>query len=394
MIVLLFEFQRPVNLQAPVRAAAATALAHLGEAGVKAFVEVLEQPMPSKDDEGSLRSLQTAATLHGLSYCSDELCCPRVHLILHRLDDPSKRVQLGAATTLRSLGPLCADAIAQRLKAEDPDERELLVTALGCVGSPNALPYTNMLVALLDPKTEGSLKVQTAAAHALSKCGPETGHAAAVALSEFLCRVADEEAKTAAKQALISLKAKEVLPQLLSHQHPEIKCAAFDLLDSLQDGSEVVKEITACASDKDEKVRHRALQAFLLLKDVSVALELLPRRIEDISPVVSNLAISIIGQLGSKASTLAALVSKQLKDPDEQRRATASWTLGQLGSSLQSSTMKAIITQFRNEKSDEVKSLLIQAIGSQGHCADSADLLCRFGFDLKVKLSFLSIPCL
>lgn len=358
---------RILPCQAPVRAAASTSLAHLGKAGVEAFVEVLEPAMPSKDDEGSLRALETAAALHGLRYCSDELCCPAVDLILRRLDDPSKRVQLAAEATLRSLGPLCADLIAEKLKAEDPEERELLVVALGCVGSPNALPYTNMLVALLDPKTEGSSKVQIAAAEALSKCGPQTGHAAAVALAEFLSKAGEEEAKTAAKQALISLKeaAIEVLPGLLGHQHPIIKCAAFDILESLGDGSGVVKEITACASDRDAKVRQRAVQALLLLKDPTVPLRLLPNLMEDIDRGVANLAISIIGKMGKSASSLAALVSKQLKSAETDQRRAASWTLGQLGE-LPSSTMKVIITQLRNEKSDDIRSLLIQAIGAQG----------------------------
>lgn len=358
--------------EAPVRAAASTALAHLGKAGVEAFVEVLEHAMPSKDDEGSLRALETAAALHGLRYCSDELCCPAVDLILRRLDDPSKRVQLAAEATLRSLGPLCADLIAEKLKAEDPEERELLVVALGCVGSPNALPYTNMLVALLDPKTEGSSKVQIAAAEALSKCGPQTGHAAAVALAEFLSKAGEEEAKTAAKQALISLKeaAIEVLPGLLGHQHPIIKCAAFDILESLGDGSGVVKEITACASDRDAKVRQRAVQALLLLKDPTVPLRLLPNLMEDIDRGVANLAISIIGKMGKSASSLAALVSKQLKSAETDQRRAASWTLGQLGE-LPSSTMKVIITQLRNEKNDDIRSLLIQAIGAQGPGAGS-----------------------
>lgn len=358
--------------EAPVRAAASTALAHLGKAGVEAFVEVLEHAMPSKDDEGSLRALETAAALHGLRYCSDELCCPAVDLILRRLDDPSKRVQLAAEATLRSLGPLCADLIAEKLKAEDPEERELLVVALGCVGSPNALPYTNMLVALLDPKTEGSSKVQIAAAEALSKCGPQTGHAAAVALAEFLSKAGEEEAKTAAKQALISLKeaAIEVLPGLLGHQHPIIKCAAFDILESLGDGSGVVKEITACASDRDAKVRQRAVQALLLLKDPTVPPRLLPNLMEDIDRGVANLAISIIGKMGKSASSLAALVSKQLKSAETDQRRAASWTLGQLGE-LPSSTMKVIITQLRNEKNDDIRSLLIQAIGAQGPGAGS-----------------------
>ena len=55
-----------------------------------------------------------------------------------------KSVQQAASTALRSVGPLCADAIAEKLKTEDVAHRERLVAALGCVG-PNALPYTNML---------------------------------------------------------------------------------------------------------------------------------------------------------------------------------------------------------------------------------------------------------
>eukprot|EP00438_Fugacium_kawagutii_P034120 Skav214379 [mRNA] locus=scaffold4284:80326:84279:- [translate_table: standard] len=346
--------------EAPVRAAAATALAHLKEAGVEAFVEVLGQAKPD--------AWQTAAALHGLQQCSDELCCPSIDLIVRCLDDPSRRVRLAAANTLRSLGPLCADSIAQRLKAEDPEERELLVTALGCMGAPNALPYTNMLVALLDSKHEGSLYVQIAAAEALSKCGPETGHAAAVALAEFLSRASEEKAKVAAKQALISLKdvAAEVLPGLLSHQNPDIKCAAFDILDSFGDASKVVRQIAACSSDTNETVRRRCVEALLLVEDPTATLHLLPKMMDaNVGTDVANLALFAIGKLGSKASSLAALVAKELKSSETEHRRAASWTLGQLGQ-LPNSAMKAIVAQLRNEKSEEIRSLLIQAIGSQG----------------------------
>ena len=359
----------PYVCQASVRAAAATALAHLGEAGAGAFAEVLEQKMPSKDEEGSSRALETAAALYGFTHCSDELCSSKVDLILQRLDDPCKRVQLAAANTLKSLGPLCADSIAQKLKVEDPDERELFVIALGCIGSPNALPYTNMLVALLDSKNETSASVQVAAAEALAKCGPETGHAAAVALAELLSREGEDGQRkiAAAKNALISLKevAAEVLPGLLSHKNPDVKCATFDILTSLGDGSGVVKELAACTSDANEKVRQRAVQALLLLKDPSVPLQILPRMMDDSDPTVAKLAISTIGKIGPRAVSLASLVAKQLKSTETDQRLAAACALGQLGE-LPSSTLKAIITQLRSEKNDDVKSALIQAIGSQG----------------------------
>jgi len=355
--------------EASVRAAAATALAHLGEAGVGAFAEVLEQKMPSKDEEGSSRALETAAALYGFTHCSDELCCSKVDLILQRLDDPCKRVQLAAANTLKSLGPLCADSIAQKLKVEDPEERELFVIALGCIGSPNALPYTNMLVALLDSKNETSASVQVAAAEALAKCGPETGHAAAMALAELLSREGEDGQRkvAAAKNALISLKevAAEVLPGLLSHKNPDVKCATFDILTSLGDGSGVLKELAACTSDANEKVRQQAVQALLLLKDPSVPLQILPRMMDDSDPTVAKLAISTIGKIGPMAVSLASVVAKQLKSTETDQRRAAACALGQLGE-LPSSTLKAIITQLRSEKNDEVKSALIQAIGSQG----------------------------
>lgn len=362
-------FLLPYFCQASVRAAAATALAHLGEAGVGAFAEVLEQKMPSKDEEGSSRALETAAALYGFTHCSDELCCSKVDLILQRLDDPCKRVQLAAANTLKSLGPLCADSIAQKLKVEDPEERELFVIALGCIGSPNALPYTNMLVALLDSKNETSASVQVAAAEALAKCGPETGHAAAVALAELLSREGEDGQRkvAAAKNALISLKevAAEVLPGLLSHKNPDVKCATFDILTSLGDGSGVLKELAACTSDANEKVRQQAVQALLLLKDPSVPLQILPRMMDDSDPTVAKLAISTIGKIGPMAVSLASVVAKQLKSTETDQRRAAACALGQLGE-LPSSTLKAIITQLRSEKNDEVKSALIQAIGSQG----------------------------
>ena len=362
-------FLLPYFCQASVRAAAATALAHLGEAGVGAFAEVLEQKMPSKDEEGSSRALETAAALYGFTHCSDELCCSKVDLILQRLDDPCKRVQLAAANTLKSLGPLCADSIAQKLKVEDPEERELFVIALGCIGSPNALPYTNMLVALLDSKNETSASVQVAAAEALAKCGPETGHAAAVALAELLSREGEDGQRkvAAAKNALISLKevAAEVLPGLLSHKNPDVKCATFDILTSLGDGSGVLKELAACTSDANEKVRQQAVQALLLLKDPSVPLQILPRMMDDSDPTVAKLAISTIGKIGPRAVSLASVVAKQLKSTETDQRRAAACALGQLGE-LPSSTLKAIITQLRSEKNDEVKSALIQAIGSQG----------------------------
>ena len=339
-------------------------------------------PPSDPDRDESVRAVETAAALHGFKQCSDELCCTEVDLIVRRLDDPCESVEQAAGMALRSFGPLSADSIAQKLKAEDPHERRLLVTALGFVGPPHALPYSNMLVALLDSKNEASSQVRVAAAEALSKCGPETGKAAAAALADFLSRAPEgaegqrEQEIAAGKQALVSLRevAVQTLPALLRHKHPDVKCAALDILESLGDGSEVGREIAACTSDASDVVRERAVQALLLLKDPTMPNQVLPKLLDDPNVDVSKLALSIIGKMGPDASAQAVAVSKQLKSEHMEQRRTAAWALGQLGA-MPNSVLKAIVAQLKIEKIDEIRALLLTAMGSQGPLSKRQDYI-------------------
>ena len=368
-----------------MRSAAAAALGYLGEHGVEALAGVLEQSMPSSDPDGerSSRALQTAAALHGLTLSSDELCSSKIDLIVHRMDDPCKSVQQAAGTTLGNLGALSADAIAQKLSIEDPHERELLVTAMGHMGL-HALPYTNMLVALLDSKTESVSQVRVAAAKALAKCGPETGKATAVALADFMATSEAagsqrEKEISAGKDALIAFGreiAVPTLPGLLRHKQPDVKLAALEIRQSLgqsADDPEVVRQLAACASDTNDQVRQQTVQTLLLMEDPMMANQVLPKLLEDQNVLVAKSAISIIGKMGLKAAEQALAVSKQLKTVDTDHRRSAAWAMGQLGL-VPTGALKAMAAQLKVEKIEEIRSLLIKAIGKQGRTADCSSL--------------------
>ncbi|CAE7364227.1 unnamed protein product [Symbiodinium natans] len=367
--------------QAPVRAAAATAVAHTAAmGGADVLGGLLKEDMPESDDdeagEASVRSLRMAAALHGLSQCSDELMCPWMNFIVHRLHDPSPCVQHAAKVALQRVGSSCANALAENLSTEDSLHRAALACALGHVG-PNALPYTNMLAKLLDPSIETQAKVRIAAADALCSLGPQAGHSAASALMDYLLLAPEGDLGAqeleAARRALVGLRdvTPQLLPVALSDSRPEIKCAALEICEALGTavlagiGSEVLDGIVECAACPDDLVRQRTVQALGVLSDPAIPNKVLPKLLHDASLLVSKMAVALAGKLGPPAGQHAVAVARHLTSFDPDLRRTAALSLGQLGL-LPRSTAKDISATFKSEKREDVRVLLIKALGAQG----------------------------
>ncbi|CAE7276105.1 unnamed protein product [Symbiodinium necroappetens] len=359
-----------------VRAAAATAEAHTASAGgADVLGSLLKEDIPASDeDETSARSLRIAAALHGLSQCPDEFVSPWIHLVVRRLDDPSPNVQHAAKVALGCVGSSCADSIAEGLSTEDPLLRAGLARALGYVGCPNALPYTNMLAKLLDRTVETHAEVRIAAAEALRTLGAEAGKSAASALTDYLLLCEGETGSRemeAAQKALVGLQdvTHELLPRILGDPRPEMKCAALEICEALGSvGAELVDGIVESASCPDDLVRQRTVQALSVVSNAVISNKVLPKLLQDPSLLVSKMAVAMAGKLGASAATHAMAVARHLTSFDPDLRRTAAQSLGQLGQ-LPKSVAKDIASTFKSEKREEVRRLLIQALAAQGAAA-------------------------
>jgi len=362
--------------EALVRAAAATAEAHTASAGgADVLGSLLKEDIPDSDeDETSVRSLRIAAALHGLSQCPDEFVSPWIHLVVHRLDDPSPSVQHAAKVALGCLGSSCADSIAEGLSTEDPSLRSGLAGALGYVGCPNALPFTNLLAKLLDRTVETHAEVRIAAAEALCRLGPQAGKSAASALTDYLLLCEGETGSRemqAAQKALVGLQdvTHELLPRILGDPRPEMKCAALEICEALGSvGAELVDGIVESASCPDDLVRQRTVQALSVVSDAAISDKVLPKLLQDPSLLVSKMAVAMAGKLGPAAATHAMAVARHLTSFDPDLRRTAAQSLGQIGQ-LPKSVAKDIASTFKSEKREEVRRLLIQALAAQGAAA-------------------------
>eukprot|EP00439_Symbiodinium_sp_Y106_P027551 s2198_g3.t1 len=362
--------------KALVRAAAATAEAHTASAGgADVLGSLLKEDIPDSDeDETSVRSLRIAAALHGLSQCPDEFVSPWIHLVVHRLDDPSPSVQHAAKVALGCLGSSCADSIAEGLSTEDPSLRSGLAGALGYVGCPNALPFTNLLAKLLDRTVETHAEVRIAAAEALCRLGPQAGKSAASALTDYLLLCEGETGSRemqAAQKALVGLQdvTHELLPRILGDPRPEMKCAALEICEALGSvGAELVDGIVESASCPDDLVRQRTVQALSVVSDAAISDKVLPKLLQDPSLLVSKMAVAMAGKLGPAAATHAMAVARHLTSFDPDLRRTAAQSLGQIGQ-LPKSVAKDIASTFKSEKREEVRRLLIQALAAQGAAA-------------------------
>ncbi|CAE7650782.1 unnamed protein product [Symbiodinium sp. KB8] len=362
--------------KALVRAAAATAEAHTASSGgADVLGSLLKEDIPASDeDETSARSLRIAAALHGLSQCPDEFVSPWIHLVVRRLDDPSPNVQHAAKVALGCVGSSCADSIAEGLSTEDPLLRAGLARALGYVGCPNALPYTNMLAKLLDRTVETHAEVRIAAAEALRTLGAEAGKSAASALTDYLLLCEGETGSRemeAAQKALVGLQdvTHELLPRILGDPRPEMKCAALEICEALGSvGAELVDGIVESASCPDDLVRQRTVQALSVVSDAVISNKALPKLLQDPSLLVSKMAVAMAGKLGASAATHAMAVARHLTSFDPDLRRTAAQSLGQLGQ-LPKSVAKDIASTFKSEKREEVRRLLIQALAAQGAAA-------------------------
>ena len=334
---------------------------------------LLKEGVPESQDEGSVRSLRIAAALHGFAQCSDELACPWIDLLVLRLEDPSPRVQHATRVALGCLGSSCANVLAEHLSTGDASHRAALVRALGYVGCPHALPYTNMLAKLLDPSVEAHADVRIAAAEALCRFGPQAGKSAASALIDYLLLAPEGEIghqeTEAAKLALIGLGevTYQLLPLVLSDQRPEIQCAGLDICEVLGSTSELADAIAGCATSPNDLVRQRTVQALATVSDPAIPNKILPKLLEDSSLLVSKMAVALAGKLGPSAGSHAAAVARHLTSFDPDLRRTAAQSLGQLGL-LPQSTAKDISATFKSEKREEVKVLLIEALATQGLC--------------------------
>ena len=356
-----------------MRAAAATAEAHTASAGgADVLGSLLKEDIPDSDeDETSVRSLRIAAALHGLSQCPDEFVSPWIHLVVHRLDDPSPSVQHAAKVALGCLGSSCADSIAEGLSTEDPSLRSGLAGALGYVGCPNALPFTNLLAKLLDRTVETHAEVRIAAAEALCRLGPQAGKSAASALTDYLLLCEGETGSRemqAAQKALVGLQdvTHELLPRILGDPRPEMKCAALEICEALGSvGAELVDGIVESASCPDDLVRQRTVQALSVVSDAAISDKVLPKLLQDPSLLVSKMAVAMAGKLGPAAATHAMAVARHLTSFDPDLRRTAAQSLGQIGQ-LPKSVAKDIASTFKSEKREEVRRLLIQALAAQG----------------------------
>ena len=377
---MLLTYSQVLTWQGSVRAAAATAIAHTAAiGGADVLGGLLKEAIPeSSDGEDRIRSFRIAAALHGLSQCPDEFACPWIDCVVHRLEDPSVGVQHAAKVALGCLGSSCANALAEGLSTEDAMHRAGLVRALGYIGCPHALPYTNMLAKLLDPNVEEHAEVRIAAAEALCRFGPKAGKSAASALTDYLLLSPEGDVgrreTEAAKRALIGLQeiTFQLLPLVLGDQRPEMKSAALDICEALGSvcsarelDDDLSEGIVQCASCPTDTVRQRTVQALGVVSDPAIPNKVLPKLLEDSSLLVSKMAVALAGKIGAPAATHAAAVARHLTSFDPDLRKIAAQSLGQLGR-LPPSTAKDIAATFKSEKREEVRILLIQALGTQG----------------------------
>ncbi|CAE7219615.1 unnamed protein product [Symbiodinium pilosum] len=159
-------------------------------------------------------------------------------------------------------------------------------------------------------------------------------------------------------------------------------CSARELDDDLSEG------IVQCATCPTDTVRQRTVQALGVVSDPAIPNKVLPKLLEDSSLLVSKMAVALAGKIGAPAATHAAAVARHLTSFDPDLRKIAAQSLGQLGR-LPPSTAKDIAATFKSEKREEVRILLIQALGTQGPQASPFAQL----FHTSLKESSVTMRC-
>jgi HEAT repeat protein len=221
---------------------------------------------------------------------------------------------LGKIGSPRGVEPLC------RAMLNDPDHvvREWCAAALEAVGSQEAVPAL-----VLAMKQDSSKDVRLRAAMALRTLG------ATQALRDLLGYV-EPEVRGMAVTGLAKIGHRESLPdvaRLLQDEDIEVRRRAAAFMGEVP-CDEAISSLAQALQDSESAVRCEALKSLGKMKDEGACDLALPA-LRDTDWQVRYTAVTTLGEIGH-SNALASLVEIMFGGEDEEVRAWAAWSLGEI----------------------------------------------------------------
>jgi HEAT repeat protein len=297
---------------------------------------------------------------------------------------------IAAARALAKIGPAAVGALAAALADRDKYTREYALTGVRELG-PGCVPAMPAIVALL---REDDWRLRAEATAILEAAG--SAAKAAVPALEALLRDGPSQARIAAVDALVRIKAAVSVPAitaLLRDEDAAVRIAAVDALVRIEAAASV-PAITALLRDKDAAVRAAATRALAGMLPVKTALPAISALLSDESPrvrlavaaalrtmdaadepilaVLAELArhkdayvreeaARVLGLPGPAASGAAVLLRRLLADQKPLVRLAAAMSLRELDGDPE--VAAATIVALLGDKDDAVRLSTVQAVG-------------------------------
>jgi HEAT repeat protein len=271
--------------------------------------------------------------------------------LLGKSDDYFERQK--AAWALVNLGEASVEQTAKALEnGEFSDLRYKSAWILGKIGSPNGVePLCRAL--LNDP--DHVVREWCAAALEAVK-----SQEAITALVLAMKRDSSKDVRLRAAVALRKLRATEALRDLLSYSDPEIRGMAVTGLAKIGD-RDSLPEVAALLRDEDTEVRRRAagfMGEVACKAGCNEAICLLAEALQDEESDVRCEALKSLGKI--KAEEACDLALQAVQDPEWQVRYTAVTTLGEIG---HNKALDALVEVMFGGEDEEIRAWAAWSLG-------------------------------